>query len=127
MSLTWNDRNLLGGVVGSLVPIPGLFSLILFMPVFLRAKITLFSTKLSFHMALYVLRHKANNICHSNKAANSLSSPLSFLPSASGQGYPSPMLINRWIKVHLEVESFIEKLITEPNYNYQSRHSHYLP
>lgn len=106
--------------MGSLVPIPGLFSLILFMPVFLRAKITLLSTKLSFHMALYVLRHKGNNICHSNKAANSLSSPLSFLPSASGQGYPSPMLINTWIKVHLEVESFMEKLITEPNFTITS-------
>lgn len=26
------------------------------------------------------------------------------------------LIINRWRKVHLEVESFIEKLITGPNF-----------
>lgn len=88
------------------MPILGLFSPILFKSVFPRVKTSLVLAKLSFY--------------HSNKGANSLFSPLPFLSSTSRQERPFPMLINRWIKAHLEVESFIEKLITDPDFTITS-------
>lgn len=100
----------------SLVPISGLFSPILFKSVFPRVKATLILAKL-----LFYLRHKGNNIYHSNKGTNSLSSLLLFLSSASRHEYPFPVLINKWIKVHLKVECFIEKLITDPDFTVTSQ------
>lgn len=105
--------------MGSLVPIPGLFSPILLKSVFPRVKTSLVLAKVSFY-----LRHKGNNSYHSNKGANSLYSLLPFLSSASRQEHPFPVLINRWIKAHLEVESFIENLITDPDFVITSRDAH---
>lgn len=72
----------------------------------------------------FYLRHKGNNSYHSNKGANSLYSLLPFLTSASRQEHPFPVLINRWLKAHLEVESFIENLITDPDFVITSRDAH---
>lgn len=97
--------------MGAVVPVPGLLT-----PTLLKAETTLLSAKVLFHVAFHVLRHDpTTSIIYTKELIAFL--PHSFLSSASRQGYSSPVLIiNRWRKVHLEVESFIEKLITEPNF-----------
>lgn len=60
--------------MGAVVPVPGLFT-----PILLKARTTLLSAKVLFRVAFHVPRHEANNIYHSHKGVNCLSSPLIFV------------------------------------------------
>lgn len=110
LGLPWNERNLWDGVSGAC---SGTIFSNPFEVCVPRGQISLVLATLSFY-----LKHEGNNIYHSNKGASSLSSLLT--SSVSRHVRPSPALTNRWIQAHLEVESFIEELITDPDFTITS-------